>query len=162
MRTVPIFVKEIPLTFTQPLKPLKEIKFIVIHHTEETGWDIFKTHQFHQEERKWSGIGYNFFIEKTGEVLMGRGYHIGAHAKQYNDRSLGICLTGNFDVELPAKEQLESVKELCLFLMKEFAIPICNVLGHCELEGVTKTCPGKNFNMGEFRESLREFNKWSM
>ena len=36
----------------------------------------YKTHEFHQTVRGWSGIGYNYFIEKDGTVVEGRGLHI--------------------------------------------------------------------------------------
>lgn len=157
MLKAPEFVKDVHLKFTEPLEPLKnEVKYIVIHHAQEQGWDVFKTHSFHQTERQWSGIGYNFFIEENGEIIKGRGYSVGAHALHYNEVSLGICLTGNFDIDYPTEEQLTSAKKLCSYLMKEFSVPVSQVVGHRELKDITKTCPGKNFNMDQFREFIRK------
>ncbi|WP_423800606.1 peptidoglycan recognition protein family protein [Neobacillus sp. SAB-20_R2A] len=151
----PNFVRDVHLQFSEPLKKISgQIKYIIIHHAQEQGWDIYKTHHFHQAVRKWSGIGYNFFIEANGEILKGRGYHVGAHAYHYNEVSLGICLTGDFDVDNPTKEQLSSAKKLCHYLMNEFNIPVSDVLGHRELPGTTKTCPGKNFDMDQFRDFI--------
>ena len=74
-------IKYVNLTFQDELVPLEKVNQLIIHHTAEDGWDVYKTHEFHQTVRGWSGIGYNYFIEKDGTVVEGRGLHIGAHAK---------------------------------------------------------------------------------
>jgi N-acetylmuramoyl-L-alanine amidase len=155
MKVEPRWIKDIHLSFTEPLIALKDVGYIIVHHTEEIGWDCIKTHTFHQDLRGWSGIGYNFFIEENGEIIKGRGYHVGAHAYAYNDKSIGICLAGNFDIHTPSKEQLKSLSKLCIFLLHVYNLSIIHILGHRELKDVTKSCPGKNFNMGQFRESIK-------
>ncbi|MDQ0200384.1 N-acetylmuramoyl-L-alanine amidase [Neobacillus ginsengisoli] len=155
MKAEPEFIKDIHLSFNDPLILLKDVEYLIVHHTEEIGWDIIKTHMFHQDHCGWSGIGYNFFIEENGKVLKGRGYHVGAHAFSYNDKSLGICLAGNFDLHTPTKEQLKSLTKLCIFLLIRYHLPTTQILGHRELKGVTKSCPGKNFNMDQFRETVK-------
>ena len=52
--------------------------------------------------RGWRGVGYNYGIRRSGQVEFGRDLdddgdiweEIGAHARGYNSRSLGICLAG--------------------------------------------------------------------
>ena len=155
MKVEPGWIKDINLSFKEPLLALKDVMYVIVHHTEEIGWDIHMTHRFHQDHRRWSGIGYNFFIEENGEIIKGRGYHVGAHAYSYNEKSIGICLAGNFDIQTPSEEQLKSLSKLCIFLLHQFNLSTTRILGHRELKGVTKTCPGKNFNMDQFRESIR-------
>lgn len=155
MKLEPGMIKNINLWFKEPLIALKDVKYIIVHHTEEIGWDIIKTHRFHQDHRGWSGIGYNFFIEENGEIMKGRGYHVGAHAYSYNEKSIGICLAGNFDVHNPSREQLKSLSQLCIFLIDQYKLSTTYILGHRELTGIAKSCPGKNFNMGQFRESIK-------
>jgi N-acetylmuramoyl-L-alanine amidase len=156
MNEEPGWIKDINLSFKEPLVALKDVMYIIVHHTEEIGWDINKTHRFHQECRGWSGIGYNFFIEENGEIIKGRGYHVGAHAYSYNQKSIGICLAGNFDIHTPSIEQLKSLSKLCIFFLKQFNLSTTQILGHRELKGIGKSCPGKNFNMGKFRESIKK------
>ncbi|GAB6169870.1 hypothetical protein JCM1393_23300 [Clostridium carnis] len=110
----------------------------------------------HQDRFKWAGIGYNFFVEKDGEIVEGRGYNVGAHAKGNNIDSIGIAMAGNFDESVPADEQWESLIELCIYLMFKYDIEPNRVIGHRELKGVTKSCPGERFNMNFLRDSLRE------
>ncbi len=57
-------IKRVNLTFQDELVPLEKVNKLIIHHTAEDGWDVYKTHEFHQTVRGWSGIGYNYFIEK--------------------------------------------------------------------------------------------------
>ena len=66
-------------------------------------------------------IGYNYFIEEDGTVVEGRGLHIGAHAKEYNRDTIGICMTGNFDKYDPTP-QMNAVYSLCKMFMKQFSI----------------------------------------
>ena len=55
---------------------------------------MYKTHEFHQTVRGWSGIGYNYFIEKDGTVVEGRGLYWSAR-ERHNRHTIGICMTGN-------------------------------------------------------------------
>jgi N-acetylmuramoyl-L-alanine amidase len=155
MKIEPGWINDINLSFKEPLVALKNVMFIIVHHTEEIGWDINKTHRFHQEHRGWSGIGYNFFIEENGEIIKGRGYNVGAHAYSYNQKSIGICLAGNFDIHIPSIEQLKSLSKLCIFLLEQYNLSTTQILGHRELKSTAKSCPGKNVNMDQIRESIK-------
>ncbi|PFE05329.1 N-acetylmuramoyl-L-alanine amidase [Bacillus cereus] len=143
-------------SFRDKLNPLQCVTKIIIHHTAEDGWDVYKTHEFHQKVRGWSGIGYNYFIEEEGTVFEGRGLYVGAHAKGYNSETIGICMTGNFDKYDPTIAQIDSLHSLCRDLMERFSICEAHILGHRELEGVTKTCPGIRFSMVELRKTLSQ------
>ncbi|MBY0598689.1 peptidoglycan recognition protein family protein [Bacillus bingmayongensis] len=149
-------IKQAKLKFQDELQPLQGVTKLIIHHTAEDGWDVHKTHEFHQKVRGWSGIGYNYFIEEDGTVFEGRGLYIGAHAKGYNSETIGICMTGNFDKYDPTLAQMESLHSLCRDFMEQFSICEAHILGHRELEGVTKTCPGTRFSMVELREILSQ------
>ncbi len=96
-------------------------------------------------ERGFADIGYHFVIRRDGRVENGRPLHIiGAHARPWNDRSVGICLVGgvgeagepenNFDAA-----QFSSLNDLLLRLIKKF--PGVAIIGHRDVPGVTKRCP---------------------
>ena len=148
-------IKDINLKFNEEFKPLKRIEKIVIHHTHNPELTLETTHYMHQNRFKWAGIGYNFFIEKDGSIFSGRGLYVGAHAKNHNDTSIGIGIAGNFDVSLPNEEQMNSLIELVLNFMKEYDIEPAKVIGHREIPGVEKSCPGNLFDMNEFRKCLK-------
>lgn len=150
------YINKVILNFNEELKPLQNPKRIIIHHTHNPNLTVKSTHDLHIERFKWAGIGYNYFIEKDGKVFEGRGMYVGAHAKGYNADSIGIALAGNFDENLPTKEQMNSLVQIVLDFMTVYDIEPSRVIGHREIEGVEKTCPGLLFDMDEFREILIE------
>ena len=79
-----------------------------------------KMQDMHQLQNKWNDIGYSFAIGGDGEIYHGRGYNvIGAHAPRYNDKSIGICLIGDWtskwrlfwDSQLISDDLRDSVRE---------------------------------------------------
>lgn len=51
---------------------------------------------FHMDTRGWVDIGYNFLVNRDGQVFEGRGWDlIGAHAAGHNTESIGVCHIGN-------------------------------------------------------------------
>lgn len=122
---------------------------IIVHHTGGTDkYPLMDTsHHTAQDIEKWhlslgwEGIGYHYIIHKDGEVWKGRPEHRhGAHCLGKNTSSLGICLSGNFDLTLPTKEQENSLRTLLKALMNRYAIK--SVVPHREYQN--KTCFGKN------------------
>ena len=84
---------------------------------------------------------------------------IGAHTKGFNDKSIGICLVGNFDSHPPDNKALTLLARLVRSLQEICDIPIKNVIGHRESytllgQPVIKTCPGEKFDMDKFRALL--------
>lgn len=118
----------------------------------------------------WRDIAYNFGIEKVHygyTFLKGRPLSdIGAHAgtdvsKKFNEEGIGICLVGNYDIIALTELQRQMLKELVLVLMDMFGIPATKVIGHKEVYPllnipIEKTCPGKLFDMQDFRNTLTE------
>jgi len=143
--------------FLEPFEPLEEVRNIIVHHTSRVNMTAEQCHEFHQKERGWSGIGYNFFIEKDGTIVEGRGHHVGAHAYGFNRTSIGICMTGDFDIENPTYKQWTSFLKLSVYIMKQYQLSPHQVLGHRELEGVQKSCPGKLVNLNEVRHQIAEY-----
>lgn len=85
-------------------------------------------------------IGYHYVIYVDGTVHTGRSVEeIGAHAYGHNQNSIGICLIGT---DKFSRAQWLAASELVHVLMK--AYPAAEVLGHRDLAGVKKTCPGFN------------------
>ena len=123
---------------------------LVIHHTGFPDVDKDSTaaeiHKFHQEERKWAGIGYHYLIRKDGMIEQGRRPDmVGAHAYGHNKNSLGICLAGNFNLAKPTGAQMASLCQLAAWLCQEYKLnPLKRgvIVGHRDLNDTD--CPGKN------------------
>lgn len=63
--------------------------------------------------RGWGDIGYHGFIESDGTIPGGRPLEYqGAHNYGQNSDSLGVCMAGNFDIDLPTDAQIHSLKRI--------------------------------------------------
>ena len=143
------------------------IKYIVLHHsasTKDLSWEeIDKEHK----ARGFEGFGYHFYIEKNGTIIAGRALNkqailesdtieMGAQAKGINAISVGICFSGNFEVEKPTPAQIEAGKQLVKWLKyKVFNKP--EIIGHKEAvkinpQATVTACPGKNFPLDDFKK----------
>jgi N-acetyl-anhydromuramyl-L-alanine amidase AmpD len=71
-------------------------------------------------------IGYHFCIDLNGQVYTGRNVsEIGAHAKDFNAHSLGICMVGGLEREGQfTSAQWKSLAEVVLWLSKTYAIQL--------------------------------------
>ena len=113
---------------------------IIVHHSAVSR--LKNTRQFaaiksYHITQGWGDIGYHWLIEPNGYKACGRAdNHEGAHTKSMNHRSIGICLAGNFDEELPTIEQIDALSEL----IADYRLPV-----RFHREYANKTCPGKLF-----------------
>ena len=92
-------------------------------------------HAWHRENG-WDGIGYHHVILEDGTVENGRPYWwTGAHAKNHNLNSIGVCLIGE---GVYTREQ----KLALIHLLKELTelYPKADILEHRVVDP-TKGCP---------------------
>lgn len=135
--------------------------YIIIHHSltkdgDTLDWQAIR--RYHVEHNGWATVGYHYGIEVVNsevEILVGRLMtRWGAHCLGYNQRSLGICVVGNFDEAKPSAKIWETAIELTQSLMDCLRIPPDHVLGHREAAKDSRSCPGKLWDMDEFRRRL--------
>lgn len=109
---------------------------IILHHSAVSR--TLNPNQFtainnYHKSLGWSKIGYQYLIEPLGEVKPGREEaEVGAHTKEQdmNHKSIGICLTGNFDKEEPTTEQCTALLKLITSLQTKYTIPDAQVYPH--------------------------------
>ncbi len=160
-------------TLFWPIAENRLVAKFVIHHTAEnlereqnrTPAELMRAiYSYHTLTRGWGDIGYNFVIDRAGNVYEGRaGYErnqripVGAHVSYRNIGTVGIALMGNFQEEKPTEAQLNVLALLIADLSEqigsdplgesEFWGKITpNILGHRDLavRGHGTACPGKN------------------
>ena len=123
----------------------EETDNIVIHCADtpdDRDVDMAEIRRWHVEERGWSDIGYHFVIRRNGLVEAGRDVKLqGAHARQVNRKSVGICMVGRKDFD---PRQFDSLKDTVMLLLKLY--PGCKVIGHCDVEPKKPACPGFDVN----------------
>lgn len=134
---------------------------IILHHslTEDgptVSWQAIRN--YHVNTLGWRDVGYHWGVEwihRGYEVLMGRPMdQDGAHTRGMNDRAIGICVTGNFDVQTPVSAMFARLVPLLRFLSDVFEIPVDNIEGHRDY--ASKSCPGKNFSVELVRKLVKE------
>lgn len=83
-------------------------------------------------------IGYHFIIYPNGAAATGRHIdEVGAHAKNFNSKTIGVCLLG---LDRFTQSQWETLSDIARLVQKQF--PNARVIGHRDLPKVKKTCPG--------------------
>ena len=89
--------------------------------------------------------GYHYYITRDGTTYQTRHENlVGAHARRYNEHSLGVCYEGGLDSKgHPADTRTEAQKEALLALLHllKGRYPDAQIVGHRDLPWVKKACP---------------------
>lgn len=147
-------------------------KALYVHHTAtgDGGADpaaiVRAVYYYHTITNGWGDIGYNFLIDRYGNIYEGRygGPNvIGAHTLGHNAGSLGVSIIGNHDNDPVPETALSSLVSLTLaksvqhginpegsFVKDSKTYP--NILGH--RDALSTSCPGKN--LYPFLSTLRQ------
>ena len=140
-------------------------KWIVIHHSATPAGNAAVFDKMHRE-KGWDELGYHFVIGNgpqsgDGQIEVGPRWpkqKWGAHAKtpnnEFNERGIGICLVGNFDVERPTPAQMRSLTRLVAYLMRTYNISPRDVIGHGETKATD--CPGRYMNVAAVRRAVAQ------
>ena len=129
-------------------KQIREVKFLVVHCSatpEDMDIGVEEIRRWHLQ-RGWVDVGYHYVIRRDGRVEKGRSTTTpGAHARGFNEISLGICLVGGVESDKKTAEanfthaQWESLEAQLRELKR--AYPDAEILGHRDLPNVQKQCP---------------------
>jgi hypothetical protein len=103
----------------------RAVSFAVVHHT--AGSNTYTRSQsaaivrgielYHVRGNGWNDIGYNFLVDKYGQVFEGRSGGIernviGAHAQGFNTGSTGIAVIGNYSATRISSAAMQSLVAL--------------------------------------------------
>lgn len=139
--------------------------YVVVHHggiqqychDEKSCAKIVRSYQnHHMSDNGWEDIGYNFIIGEDGNVYEGRGWkYTGAHAPNYNNRSIGICIIGDFTHRLPNEAALKALNELISYGVSKGSISNkYHVVGHRQVRETE--CPGN-----KLYEYVQKLPRWT-
>lgn len=95
--------------------PARYLEMAFVHHTattnaygpEDSAAQVRSIYLYHAQGRDWGDIGYNFVVDRFGQVFEGRSGgvevpEIGAHAGSgFNTGSVGVAALGTFDSDVP-------------------------------------------------------------
>nr|WP_228040465.1 peptidoglycan recognition protein [Streptomyces chromofuscus] len=170
----------------------KSVKAAFVHHTA-TGNNytcaqapsvIRSIYRYHVVSMGWRDIGYNFLLDKCGNIYEGRAGGVanavmGAHTLGFNDDSMGIAVIGTFNSTSPSETTVKAIAQLAAWklglfgadpgaktylksgggnLFKKGTNVRLNVIsGH--RDGFATDCPGKLLygKLGAIREHASRF-----
>jgi hypothetical protein len=136
------------------------VRYSVVHHTAhasdsnsygpgDSASIVRGIYQFHTQTNGWCDIGYNFVIDRYGQIFEGRfgGIDrpvIGAHAAGFNTESTGVAVLGEFTSSSLPPEGYGALKSL---LAWKLSIHDVNPNGQVTVTagaGSSKYSPGSN------------------
>jgi hypothetical protein len=138
----------------------------IIHHTvgsndyskNESAKIVRATQAYHMNSRDWCDIGYNFLVDKYGQIFEGRSGGIdkpvwAAHSgnKAVNSRTVGVSLMGTFTKTAPSTDMKEATAQLVAWRFKLAKLPakgtykidglkLNRIAGHRNV--ISTECPG--------------------
>ena len=143
----------------------RSIKMVFIHHTagsntyreSDSAAIVRSIYAYHTSARGWCDIGYNFLVDKYGNVFEGRrgGERRpvrGAHSGDYNVNTAGISLMGNFENAAPTAAMKNSLVRLVAWRLATSYVPaegttgvagkrFSRISGH--RDAMQTACPGQ-------------------
>jgi N-acetylmuramoyl-L-alanine amidase len=143
-------------------------KYIIVHNsgTRQGNARIFD--YYHRYVRRMpNGLAYHFVIGNgtssgNGQIEIGNrwvrqlnGGHV--HSDYLNYISIGICLVGDFNRDLPTKAEYEALDELIRYLRRRVGKVDGNysiVRGHKEINPRPTDCPGNRFPLNWLHRSF--------
>lgn len=125
----------------------RNIKYIAIHcAATKPSMDvpISRITEWHVK-RGFRTVGYHYYIRRDGSLQLGRPINeTGAHVKNYNSVSIGICYEGGINENgEPADNRTESQLKTMVRLLVELGAdyPDAVIKGHRDFPKVYKSCP---------------------
>jgi N-acetylmuramoyl-L-alanine amidase len=140
---------------------IETVRKIVVHHSGTLTGCAAVFRALHRGVFGWDDIGYHYVIGNgslsgDGEVEEGRPkWAVGAHARENNLDSIGLCLVGNMNLYEPTEAQLVSLIHLLSSLLSEYLLPVTSIRLHRDLPPCVTECPGSHINLSLIRKLLR-------
>lgn len=124
----------------------------VVHHTAGSNsygtvaqamQQIRNDQAYHMDSRGWCDLGYNFVVDKWGNLYEGRAGSltqavIGVHASGYNTGTIGVSMLGTFVDVVPSDAMISSVAQIIGYRLGSYGI---SPLGTATYPGTGATLP---------------------
>ena len=127
---------------------MRTITLIVIHCSatpEGKRLTFAECRRDHIAHRRFKDIGYHYYIDREGVIWPGRPeQEVGAHCKNHNKHSIGVCYEGGLDRQgRPKDTRTQAQKRAMEVLLSDLKerYPRALVVGHRDLNP-GKKCPG--------------------
>lgn len=119
---------------------MRHITLIILHCSAtrcDRRYTFGQCRRDHIDRNGWKDIGYHYYVETDGTVHCGRPESVaGAHCKNHNAHSIGVCYEGGLDVAGHAADtRTEAQRRALLALVADLhrRYPRAIILGHRDL-----------------------------
>jgi hypothetical protein len=113
-----------------------EVRLAFIHHTvsatnygpEDSAAMVLGICRYHRNSNGWNDIGYQFLVDKYGQVFEGRGGGmdqsvVGAQSQGYNSVSTGVANLGTFSTQAQTPAGLQGIASLLSWKLSLHGVP---------------------------------------
>jgi len=114
------------------------VQLAIVHHTGPPARDygpadsaamVLAFARYHRDANRWNDLGYNFLVDKYGQVFEGRAGGIdqpvvGAHAQGFNSVSTGIACIGDFSTVAQSEAGLDALARLIAWKLPLHGVPV--------------------------------------
>jgi hypothetical protein len=114
-----------------------QVQLAFVHHTvnandygpEDSAGIVLGIARYHRDHNGWNDLGYNFLVDKYGQIFEGRAGGIdqaivGAQAQGFNSVSTGIANIGTYSTVPLTEQALESVAKLIGWKLTVHNVPV--------------------------------------
>lgn len=131
----------------------------VVHHTvnandyatvDEAMQAIRNDQAYHQQGNDWCDIGYNFLVDKWGNIYEGadgslESALIGAHTGGFNTGTVGVAMVGTYTSLAAPEDQLDAVARIIAYRLARYGV---DPAGTATFTAASKTSGGR-FEAGQ-------------
>jgi hypothetical protein len=116
---------------------LGEVQLAFVHHTvtanaygpQDSAAIVLGIARYHRDSNGWNDVGYNFLVDKYGQVFEGRAGGVeaavvGAQAQGYNAVSTGVACLGTFAEVAQTEPGMEALARLIGWKLSLHGVPV--------------------------------------
>jgi len=114
-----------------------QVQIAFVHHTvnvneygpEDSAAMVLAIARYHIDHNGWNDLGYNFVVDRYGQIFEGRGGGIdlaivGAQAQGYNSVSTGVACLGTFTDVAQTEEGMEALAQVIGWKLSLHGVPV--------------------------------------
>jgi len=118
-----------------PRRSQSAIRRIILHHSATPASvtpQRIAEYQVNNQGRP--GIAYHYCIDAAGKAYQTQPLEVvSAHAGNYNEDSVGVCLIGNFSSEIPPQPQLDATAAVLAQVATQLGLTTDQIVGYSDL-----------------------------
>ena len=131
-----------------------EVQLAFVHHTvnandygpEDSAGIVLAIARYHRDGNGWNDIGYNFLVDKYGQIFEGRAGGIdqavvGAQAQGWNSTSTGVACLGTFSEVAQTPAGLDALARVIGWKLTVHAVPTQGAITVVSAGGETNRYP---------------------